>query len=271
MTPRLTTAALILLAAGLVWASAATVRSAANTPPPADAQQRRISELIRQLGDEQYPVRQQAQEDLSKLGAEAFDALVAAQDDDDLEIASRARYLVHFIRFEWVRDTDSPRVRALLKDYESFDLKKRWDSMMELVDLSPEVGLEPICRLVRFEKSAWLSKEAALALMGNRDLDDAGWPARKQQILSGLSLSARPAAFWLRAYVHAHDDPQAAVAEWEKLIDEELTAPSSENPHLETRAKNALLRIYAELLLKTQHRAQAARCDAATDRARVGR
>ena len=70
----------------------------------------RTAALISQLGDPQYAVRQQAQEELAKLGPEAFDALMAAEDNDDLEIAARARYLVHLIRIDWIHDTDSPLV-----------------------------------------------------------------------------------------------------------------------------------------------------------------
>ena len=112
--------ALSLEAAAGHGTAATTAARAATAAAELPAQQR-IAAFIRQLGDEQYQVREQAQEELSKFGAEAFDQLVAAQDDDDIEIGARARYLVHRIRVEWVQDTDSAKVKELLKDYDSQD------------------------------------------------------------------------------------------------------------------------------------------------------
>ncbi len=62
----------------------------ASGPAAAETLQARIARLIEQLGDNRYAVRQQAQEELARLGPEAFDALSEAQNNDDVEIASRA-------------------------------------------------------------------------------------------------------------------------------------------------------------------------------------
>src|SRR3972149_5782572 len=62
------------------------------------SQQEQIAKLIDQLGDKDYFVRQRAQDELSRLGFEAFDALMAATTNDDLEIASRAKYLLRLMR-----------------------------------------------------------------------------------------------------------------------------------------------------------------------------
>ncbi len=45
--------------------------------------------------------------------------------DRDIEIASRARYLVQLIRVDWVRDGDSPVVKRILRDYEFADETER--------------------------------------------------------------------------------------------------------------------------------------------------
>ncbi len=138
--------------------TAATTAARAATAAAELPAQQRIAAFIRQLGDEQYQVREQAQEELSKFGAESFDQLVAAQDDDDIEIGARARYLVHRIRVEWVQDTDSAQVKELLKDYDSQDADARLNCMRQLAALN-DVGLQALCRLIRFEKSPLLAKE----------------------------------------------------------------------------------------------------------------
>src|SRR6516225_3843334 len=87
--------ALVILAA---WVR--PVLAAGHSKVALEGPDAHISALIRQLGDEQYSVRQQAQEELARLGAEAFDALVTAELNDDVEIAARAAYLVHLIRID---------------------------------------------------------------------------------------------------------------------------------------------------------------------------
>ena len=52
-----------------------------------------IERLIAELGDDDYLVRQQAQEKLAELGFKACDALAVASTHEDLEIASRARFV----------------------------------------------------------------------------------------------------------------------------------------------------------------------------------
>ena len=59
----------ILLSPGLVLA--------AEPPAAKPSSPERIEELIRKLGDKDYFARQQAQEELGRLGFEAFEALNA--------------------------------------------------------------------------------------------------------------------------------------------------------------------------------------------------
>jgi len=246
---------------GLCWtlfcAAPSPASAAATSSAAADPAGRRTAALIRQLGDEQYPVRQQAQEALAKLGADAFDALVAAEDDDDLEVATRARYLVHLIRFDWISNSNSAKVKELLKDYDSQNAEARLQAMKELSELSGEVGLEPLCRLIRFEKSTTLSKKGALMVLGQRVPDESTWPQRARQIRNVISDSTRPAVRWLRAYLRFHDDPQGALAEWDKLVDEEMAAVSSEDPRAESGIQSLLLRHQVEMLVAVKQRPRA--------------
>ena len=97
----------------VVWIGLALATSGAMGEPaeqgemPSDA---KVDRLIEQLGDDNYQVRQRAQDELAQLGFEACDALTVASEHDDLEIASRAKYLLRLMRMELVAESDPPRV-----------------------------------------------------------------------------------------------------------------------------------------------------------------
>jgi tetratricopeptide (TPR) repeat protein len=230
--------------------------TSAGSPTAELTAQQRIASLIRQLGDEQYALRKQAQEELSKFGAEAFDQLVAAQDDDDIEIAARARYLVHHIRVEWVQDTDSIQVKEVLKDYDNQEADARLACMRQLAALS-DVGLQGLCRVIRFEKSPLMAKQGALLILATPEPLASAWPQRARQIVENLRGSTRTAARWLRAYVRSHEDPEASLGEWSKLVDEELAVAEPDAPQVETQVQTRLLRWQADLLLRRKHRPEA--------------
>src|SRR5262249_58395185 len=111
----------LLLAAGLVRAgttkdSTATSSTAADSAEETPQQlQNRVARLIQLLGSEQYLARQAAQDELAKIGPEAIDALIHAENSPDMEIAFRAQYLVRSIHIDWVRDTDSPPAQKALQ------------------------------------------------------------------------------------------------------------------------------------------------------------
>src|SRR5690242_20436457 len=79
--------------------------------------QSRVERLITELGSDEYSVRRRAEEQLLQLGPEAFDELKAAENNPDLEIAERIRYIVLRMRITWIRPDDSPAVRRLLAQY----------------------------------------------------------------------------------------------------------------------------------------------------------
>src|SRR5687767_12388843 len=95
---------LLVAVSALLTALASRVEAARESSPaktrseaPAVAKsdvEKMVLALIRQLGDEQYAVRRRAEEDLIRLGPDAFDQLKLAEDSADLEVAERARYIV---------------------------------------------------------------------------------------------------------------------------------------------------------------------------------
>ncbi len=97
-------------------AKAESPKTEASKP---EALEKRIQELIRQLGDKDYFVRQRAQNDLLAIGVDALDALMEAkQSSESLEIATRADYLLKMMRVVWTDRNDPAEVKRLLGDYE---------------------------------------------------------------------------------------------------------------------------------------------------------
>jgi tetratricopeptide (TPR) repeat protein len=208
-----------------VCAAVVSLCVAAEPAPPAaaaDATPERIAGLVQQLGDPTYAVRERAQQELIKLGYEAFDALVDAENSDDPEIAMQSGYLVRLVRIDWTREGDPRPVQQILKDYESQSDDRRLARIKQLAELPAGQGIEWLCRLVRFEKSSVLSKLAALAIF---DAPLAASSAERAQraatIHQALDRARRPAARWVLAYAGADADPAPALKDWSDLTDAE--------------------------------------------------
>ena len=204
---------------------------------PAPAQ--RIDKLIRQLGSKDYYSRQQAQDELAKMGFEALEALDAATTNDDLEIASRVKYLLRLMRVEWISASDPESVKACLRNYENLDGQSREIQMRRLASLPSFMGVTALCRLVRFEKSSLLSKTAAsiLLLRGNEARPPS--PAAVATVRKSLEGCNRPGAVWLRAWAELAGDSQAAMLQWAKLVAAETTllqqTPDESSPEIVER------------------------------------
>jgi tetratricopeptide (TPR) repeat protein len=224
------------IAHGLVlYAAICTLPAIAAPETPADLEHR-ITKLIGELGDRDYAVRERAQRELARLGLEAFDALAAAKNSDDIEVAAQARYLVRQIRFEWGRDTDPPAVQELLKDYEGQPPNARSAKISQLAEMTDLASLEWLCRLARFEESQVLSKEAALKAMGRSvPVDTEASKEHFATIERTVAGGKRPAAQWLRTFLVEQKQPDVAVVEWDKLITAEeklLDKPTETTPRL---------------------------------------
>src|SRR6188768_1686330 len=102
MSVRLTLAVLLIFAGGSVAALSAepaltppsnqpAVAPAEPANPRSDNRAAQIEQLIQQLGDEKFEVREAASRGLAALGQRARAALEQATKSDDAEVASRAR------------------------------------------------------------------------------------------------------------------------------------------------------------------------------------
>jgi tetratricopeptide (TPR) repeat protein len=225
----------------LAWApegAAARADDDSAADAEATARAKKIESLIAQLGADDFFARERAQQELAEVGYEAFDALSeAADNDEDIEIKLRAGYLVRLMRLASVVDSDPPEIKELLRSYENLSEAERISLIKQVAAQSPETGLPVLCRLVRFERSAMLSKEAAVAvLMQKWPSDKAAAARRAETIRRGIGQSGRPAAAWLTTYLAGHKDPAAAIDDWQKLVAAEerraVEAPHQTGPEI---------------------------------------
>ncbi|MDG2382827.1 MAG: hypothetical protein P8N76_14255 [Pirellulaceae bacterium] len=207
-----------LCALGLLLILPCRVADAApemTVDPSTDSLQR----LIERLGSDEYAQRERASSELLERGVEAFDALNRARSHEDVEVRKQAEYLLRSIRVEWVQEGDDPQVQELLRNYRSSPSDDREARLKRLVRVDAGAGIEPLCRLVRFETSENLSKRAALLVMNvelpGRAAAEESW----DQVIDGaIRSSQRPAADWLRSYARYLRGSDTAMDEFESLV-----------------------------------------------------
>src|SRR5262245_26158447 len=94
--------------------AARTVRAARDAASVAKQPASEVQRLIADLGSDQYAARRRAEDQLLRLGPEAFDELKQAENSADLEIAERVRYIVQRMRVDWIHPDDDVEVRRAL-------------------------------------------------------------------------------------------------------------------------------------------------------------
>lgn len=206
------------LAAGWVFSLAvlpAALGQETSPAPPTD-----IPGLVAQLGDADYHTREAAEAKLSELGYAAYEALAAAEQDADPEIAARARYLLRQITVDWIRADDPEDVRRLFDGYDELSLDERFKRADQLFRLPADQGLSGLCRIVRFDRSELLAKRAALFVCSRMPANE----PRAQQIRRDVGKAARPAARWLEAYCLEASDLKLAAAQWGEVAAAERRA-----------------------------------------------
>ena len=170
----------------------------------------RLATLVEQLGDPDYSRRQAAMRELEQLGGAAIDPLLeAAERSTDLEIALRARWLVHAIPLS--RPHDSPVVAELLNDYKSASLNQRVTIMHRLLRLDDATGIEPLSRLLRLEQSDAAARVAAALLVREWSPGDPFFHQMMPLIREGIGSSQRPAAMLVLAVVDFEEGQPGAL------------------------------------------------------------
>ena len=181
-----------------------------------------IPRLIAELGSEEYLVRRRAETQLIDHGADAFDDLQAAELSSDLEIATRAKYILYLIRVQWVRPNDSSEIRQLMTDYAELPAQARRDRIAQLAALDKDRGLGGLCRIARFDSSPKLARQAALAILGGVENLSAQTPDFSDIILQEIESAESVPVQWLRTLVEQLEQPARVHQRWLPLIDAEL-------------------------------------------------
>ena len=183
----------------------------------------RIERLIQQLGASGYSLRQRAAGELRQLGPLALDQLLQAQLEENAEISLAARHLVGQLPLRWVRPDDPEIVGYILKDYQRQPVSERRARVRWLAALEDGIGILPVSRIVRYERSELLAKQAALQLMRLMDTDDSNQQEKLATAISDtIGTSQRGPTQWLRTFRRQLGEPGTTGAIWRRLVEEEV-------------------------------------------------
>lgn len=187
------------MSAGLIGVALCSGQAFAQSPSEAGAT---VAALIERLGDPRYAERRDAQRRLEAVGLRAFDALRAATEHADPEVAAASELLLTRMTARWAWPGDPPRVRQQLANYGEQAEETRLDTIGRLGSVSGELGVAALCRLARFDLSPRVSRAAARALLTTEKpaLSDARRDAIRaalRDLEARFGPSDRAAATWL--------------------------------------------------------------------------
>ena len=162
--------------------------------------QQKVAELIAQLGDTNYAIRESATQQLRMIADHAIDQLLdAADQSNDLETALRAQWILETVSL--IRPDDSPEVADLLKNFSSRSLSQQISALSRLIRLEDNAGIKPLARLIRTNRSARTSYLAALILLQEWGPTDPYWPQLVAPVPNELDTSKRPAALLINRLI----------------------------------------------------------------------
>lgn len=188
-----------------------------------------IDELINQLGDPDYHLRRRAEEELLRLGRDVFDQLQQVEDHPDLEVASRAAYILQKIDIQWSHPGDSEEVRLLLHRYANLSVDQRVERIDELAALDRLAGLPALARLARFEPSLQLARYAAMKILA-MEVAEEDVSASVESILQELGNSRRVPVRWVRTCVEEMQEGQPKVDVWLEFIEADRKLLDEDSP-----------------------------------------
>ena len=215
--------AAVLSAAIFVTLAAAPGASFAATGQEDSSSEQRIAGLIERLSDPRYAERVDAQRRLQDEGLRAFDALFAATESTDPEVAASCERLLNELTRNWAWLGDPQPARELLEHYGDYGPDERLETTRMLWRLPESAGLEGLVRIARFDPSPRVSREAARWLLDTQQQDRPSQPApRVLEELESLSVkhgpSQRPAVAWL---LLASASDSSSSSEWQSHVSTE--------------------------------------------------
>lgn len=215
-----------------------------------------IRELIEKLGSDSYATRVRARNQLKTFGLEAFDALREAQNHDDSEILSAARYLISSLQVSWSKDTDPKEVQEILSEYGAQSETERLGRIELLGQLRDQMGIEPLARLARFDPSIPLSRRAAmLVLKQPLGRERVNRIQLAQRIESVIGENDRDSTKWLTAYAKDLREGRYSPQRWGALVREQRVAvDSGVSPDVTSASVMEMIRVLATRALAENSR-----------------
>ncbi|MCA9238104.1 MAG: hypothetical protein KDA44_21675 [Planctomycetales bacterium] len=181
-----------------------------------------VPTLIEQLGSPRFAERRRAEEQLLRLGPDAYDLISQAEDHEDPEVNERIAYIRLCLRIDWIRPDDPLPVRRLLTKFRALQEDGRIECIQSLAALPSTQGVAPLVRIARFDAKETVARSAALEIleMSDEQLRRGGALARAYEAESGAGL--RPTLAWIHNRLISLDRPADAVAPLAEAVDELL-------------------------------------------------
>lgn len=178
-----------------------------------------IRRLIEQLGDPNYSIREQAKNELERIGYVTLDQLQAASYHRDPQIANTARFMVNSNQFAWTSDFDPPRVREILSNFAVSENEGKALYIDELARLEREEGIPGLCRLARYEANGALAKRAAIYVLKSPLRAEQTPETRNRRIAALMEDGASTACKWVLE--HAKSPAQFDLTFWREQLSQE--------------------------------------------------
>jgi hypothetical protein len=194
-----------------------------------------VSALVARLGNEQFSLRERAQQELENLGPAIYEDILPALRDRDPEIATRAAHLIAKLRYKAADELPEGKHREELRSYFSESDDERRNQITQAPPLNETSRVPLWCLVVRYETNEELAKLAALNILSAVSPKAIEKQPHFDDIQRYLSRARRPAAMWLLSYSKLASDPSAYLERLAAFESQELEL-YSQTARLEQRA-----------------------------------
>ena len=138
------------------------------TAVPLFGQTSEVSRWIEQLGSDEYQEREDATENLKKIGFRAVPELQKAMKSSDVEVSERAKELLRLVEMSWIDARDPPQIQERMLQYSNAEtVSDKLAIINAISDWSGDYGVRggegigPLCRILCFEQELIVRSEAA--------------------------------------------------------------------------------------------------------------
>lgn len=189
------------------------------------AQLDKITQLIEQLGHDEFSQRENARDALLECGIEAFDALYESRMHQDAEVRAAIRWLLQKIEIEWNTSELPETLSAIVQDYTKVDHEQRKLRLERIRTSEYWQRFVLLAKIARYEQNEMLANQAAVDLIvANGTQTKLDQPDINKQIASAIGESKRITCCWIRESIALQDRREAYFGRWYSLIEPEFVA-----------------------------------------------